>query len=377
MKICIISNSHLSNDVRLYYKLAISLAKRHEVYVITTNGVVNDQHNPYQLVVDSESPHRALRCLQARVRQLKPELLICVEPLTLLVARNLKKKLGLKVIFDVHEFFAYAFAERFPLLIRYPFFLAYQLGLKYLMRIADGVFTVNREVARQLLGKNADQKALVLPNYPVRHVWDYVCDVPGALEQVCQMNFDLIYIGGLTSDRGVFKILKVASLLKHDFPRLKILILGKFFSPETEKQFNQSINSFNLNAIIYYHEWIPAEKIGLLLKRCKFGLWLFNAHSRRLKQTTPLKVLEYLAAGLPVITVKTPLMKALIEHNGLGICSGLQARSMAKATAKLLNLSNSEYKAMSDKCLEISDTRFNWEAMEPQLFSAIDKVMAR
>lgn len=377
MKICIISNSHLSNDVRLYYKLGISLAKQHEVYVITTNGVVNDTHNPFQVVVDSESPRRALKIIGQKVKELKPELLICVEPLTLLIAWKCKKKLGCKVIFDVHEFFAYAFAERYPWLIRYPFYLAYQIGLKLLLRVADAIWTVNREVGKQLLGKNLEQKALVLPNYPVKHVWDYVCDVPGALEQVCQMNFDLIYIGGLTKDRGIFKLLKLASLLKHDFPRLKILILGKFFSPETEKQFNQSINSYNLNAVIYYHEWIPAEKIGLLLKRCKFGLWLFNPHSRRMKLTTPLKVLEYLAAGLPVITVKTPLMKALIEHNGLGVCSGYQARAIAKATAKLLRLNDKEYESMHQKCLEISETRFNWEALEPQLFQSLNKVMAK
>jgi len=377
MKICIISNSHLSNDVRLYYKLGISLAKQHEVYVITTSGVVNDIHNPFQVVVDSESPWRALRIIAQKVNQIKPELLICVEPLTLLVAWRLKKKLGLRVIFDVHEFFAYSFSERFIWPIRFPFYLAYQTGLKILIRIADGIWTVNREVGKQLLGKSVDHKAVVLPNYPVKNVWDYVCDVPGALEQVCQMDFDLIYIGGLTKDRGIFKLLKLASLLKHDFPMLKILVLGKFFSPETEKQFNQSINSYNLNAVIYYHEWIPAEKIGLLLKRCRFGLWLFNPRNRRMKLTTPLKVLEYLAAGLPVITVKTPLMKALIEHNGLGICSGFQARAIAKATAKMLRLSNGEYEDMHRKCLEIAETRFNWEALEPQLFQSLNQVMAK
>ncbi len=377
MKICIISNSHPSNDVRLFYKLATSLAKQHEVWLITTNGMVNDKHNPYQLVVDSESPWRALRHLAHKVRELKPDLLICVEPLTLLVAWRLKKKLGFKVIFDVHEFFANAFAERFPLLIRFPFFLVYLFGLKYLQKIADFVFTVNREVGIQLLGRKAETRMLALPNYPVRHVWDYECNIPGALEHICQMSFDLIYIGGLTHDRGVFKILKLASLLKLEFPRLKILILGKFFSPETEKQFHQSINSYNLNAIIYYHEWIPAEKIGLLLKRCRFGLWLFNPLSRRLKLTVPLKVLEYLSAGLPVITVKTPLMKALIEHNGLGVCCGSQARSIAKTTAKMLRLPEPEYQAMSQKCLSISDTLFNWESLEPQIFKAIDRVAAQ
>lgn len=377
MKICIISNSHPTNDVRLYYKLAISLAKQHEVWLITTNGVVNTAVNPYQLVVNSESPWRALWQLHAAVKQQKPDLLICVEPLTLLIARNLRKKLHCRVIFDVHEFFADAYAERFPLLLRYPAYISYLSVLKRLQSIADGVWSVNSEVVKQLLGKDRAKRSLVLPNYPVKNVWDYACNVPGSLAQICEMNFDLIYTGGLTADRGAFKILKLASLLKHEYPMLKILVLGKFFSQEAENEFNRGINDYNLNAIIYYQEWIPAEKIGLLLKRCRFGLWLFNPRNRRLKLSTPLKVLEYLSAGLPVITTKSPLMKALIEHNGLGVLCAYQARQMAAATLKMLRMSESEYIQMSQKCLKMSEERFNWEALEPQIFASLDRIMAK
>jgi len=377
MKICIISNSHPTNDVRLYYKLAISLAKQHTVWLITTNGVVNATSNPYQMVVDSESPWRALWQLHAAAKELKPDLLICVEPLTLLIARHLKKKLHCRVIFDVHEFFADAYAERFLMLFRYPAYLCYLSMLKHLQSIADSVWTVNSEVAKQLLGKDVAKRALVLPNYPVKNVWDYECNIPGSLAQICEMNFDMIYTGGLTADRGAFKILKLASLLKHDFPMLKILVLGKFFSEEAESEFNRGINDYNLNAIIYYQEWIPAEKIGLLLKRRRFGLWLFNPRNRRLKLSTPLKVLEYLSAGLPVITTKSPLMKALIEHHKLGILCAYQARQMAMAATKMLRMSEAEYQEMSQKCLRMSEERFNWEALEPQIFSVVDRLTGK
>ena len=377
MKICIVSNSHPTNDVRLYYKLAHSLAKLHEVWIVTTNGVVNKTQNPYQLVVKTESNWLALWQLQRKIQQLKPDLLICVEPLTLFIAKYLKRRMKLKVIFDVHEFFADAYGERFPLLLRYPAKLMYLAGLISLAQVADGYFSVNQEVLTPILGKNCADRVTVLPNYPVKNVWDYVCDIPGSLSQLCDMHFDLIYIGGLTVDRGVFKILKLASLLKHEFPDLKILILGKFFNPTVENEFHRSINSYNLNAIIFYQEWIPAEKIGLLLKRSRFGLWLFNPQNKRLRLATPLKVLEYLAAGLPVITVKTPQMKALIEQNGLGVCTGYQAKELAEATAKLMRLSEAEYGKLKAKCLQITENRFNWETLEPQLFAAIDRVMGK
>ncbi len=374
MKICIITNSHPTNDVRLYYKLGMSFAKQHEVYLISTEGVVNNTHNPYQQVVDADSNWNAIGLLQRRVQELKPEVLICVEPLTLLVGMRLKKRMHLKVIFDVHEFYADAFGERFPWLLR-PFAkYAYLAALTYMQKSADALLSVNPEILKQLLGKDVAKRGTVLPNYPVKHVWDYACDTPGRLFQVCEMNFDLIYIGGLTKNRGLFKILKLASILKLEFPNLKILILGKFFDPALEEQFHSSINDYNLNAIIFYQEWIPAEKIGLLLRRSRFGLWLFNPRSKRFKLSTPLKVLEYMAAGLPVITVKTPLMKALVDYNGLGICSSYKAKSLAEATAKLLRMKPTEYKEMSERCLKITENRFNWEALEPQLFGMLERI---
>lgn len=374
MKICIITNSHPTNDVRLYYKLALSFAKHHEVWLISTEGVVNQTHNPYQIVVDSDSNWNAISHLQRKVQEIKPDVLVCVEPLTLLVGMRLKKKAKLKVIFDVHEFYADAFSERFPLLLRVPAKLCYLNALRYLQRRADAVLSVNVEILMQLLGSDTGKRGTVIPNYPAKHVWDYACDVPGSLFHVCEMHFDLIYIGGLTHNRGLFKILKIASVLKLEFPNLTILIAGKFFDPKLEREFHSYVNDNNLNAIIYYQEWIPAEKIGLLLRRSRFGLWVFNPRSRRLKLSTPLKVLEYLAAGLPVITTKTPLMKALVDYNEVGICASYKTKSLAEATAKLLRMKPKEYREMSKRCLDITENRFNWEALEPQLFGVLDKI---
>lgn len=375
MKICIISNSHPTNDVRLYYKLGRSLTQLGEVCIISSNGMVSPKANPCQKVVDANSPIKVLPQLYQEAKALKPDLVICVEPLTMIVGILLKKQLKCALILDLHEFFADAHADRSFWLLR-PFVKAIYLGFeRYLASKADAVTAVNQEILNQLYGAKAhNDRFLVLPNYPVKNVWDYQCDVPGALSQLCETHFDLIYIGGLTRDRGIFKILKIASLLKVKYPRLSILILGKFHNPAIEVEFHRSVNSYNLNAMIYYQEWIPAEKIGLLLKRSRLGLWLFNPRVKRMSLATPLKVLEYLAAGLPVVSIKTPLMKSLIERNELGILSTYRARDIAAAITKMLDLPKAHYDAMSKRCEEISETRFNWETLEPKFFALIKRI---
>lgn len=375
MKVCIISNSHPTNDVRLRYKLGQSLAQKGEVYIISTNGMVNNNVNPFQEVVDATSPLKALPLIYHQAAIHKPDLVICVEPLTLLVGMILRKRFGAKLIFDSHEFFADAHAERSSLLLR-PFVkVLYLKLLRILASRADSVWAVNQEILNQLFPRNPRGKRyLVLPNYPVANVWDYQCDIPGSLAQLCDMRFDLVYAGGLTIHRGIFKILKCASILKNEYPRLRILIVGKFHDPEVEREFNDSVNSYNLNAVIYYQEWIPAEKIGLLLKRSRFGLWLFNPRLKRMSLATPLKVLEYIAAGLPVISIKTPLMKSIIEHNDLGLLCPYRARDIAAGISQMLKMPEDEYQAMSQRCTAIAQARFNWESLEPALFSLLDSL---
>ncbi len=375
MKICIISNSHPTNDVRLFYKLGCSLTHLGEVYIISSNGLVNKKISPYQIVVDATSPAKALPLLYAEAKAIKPDLAICVEPLTVLVGLWLKRKLGTRIIFDVHEFFADAHAEHSSLLLRPLVKGIYLVFQRFLANRVDAVTAVNRAILTQLFPHNLScRRHLELPNYPVKNVWDYRCDIPGALSQLCEMRFDLIYVGGLTRDRGIFKILKCATLLKLKFPGLKILVLGKFHDSGIEEEFIDSINTFNLNTVIFYQEWIPPEKIGLLLKRARFGLWLFNPSNRRMSKATPLKVLEYIAAGLPVISIKTPLMKSLIEDNSLGALCSYQSRDIAATISKLLKMPPDEYSAMSERCERISESRFNWESLEPKLFELIKSI---
>lgn len=377
MKICIVSNAHHTTDVRLYYKMALSLKKVGEVYLICSSGVRNPHVNPRQIVVDTESDWYALFLLYQQARKIKPDIVICVEPLTVFVGMALRRKLGCKVIFDVHEFYPDAFGEKFHAPFSWLAKLLYLGCERWLQQRADATTAVSDEILDQLIPRRQRDKAVTLPNYPVKNVWDYNCETPPEISTICEMNFDLIYIGGLTEDRGVFKILKSVSLLKQEFPQLNVLILGKFHSPAVEKEFNDTINARNLNAIIYYQNWIPAEKIGLLLKRSRVGLWLFNPQSKRMRRAVPLKVLEYFAAGLPVVSVNTPLMRDLVEKNRLGVCCEYQSAAIAKAIGELLRLDKEEYAAMSKRASDLIEYQYNWEAIEPRLLKLVQKLAAK
>ena len=377
MKIVIVSNSHPTNDIRLYHKLSRSLAKIAEVWLLSTSGISNAEQNPFQAVVSSESKWFALYKLYVLAKRQKPDVVICVEPLTIFIGLRLQKKLRTKLVFDIHEFFADAYAERYPKLMRYPMYLSYLMLERWMLRRCDFAFAVNELILRQLSPKSDSTRELVVPNYPVKHVWDYNQEIPHTIESICKLSFDLIYIGGLTPDRGLFVLLDTINILKRDVSNLNVLIVGKFFDPALEQAFYDKINEYHLNSIIYYQSWLPPEKIGVLLKCAKIGLWIFNPANKRMYNALPLKVLEYLSAGLPVVSIKSPLMYAIIKQNNLGICTDYSPQSLAAAILSILRLPDQDFIELQKRCLAITVDRFNWEALEPAIFSAIKSLVRK
>jgi glycosyltransferase involved in cell wall biosynthesis len=377
MKICILSNDHQTCDVRLYYKIGKSLAKIGEVHLICASGVCNSLINPYQDVAEADSKWGTLLQLYKKAKKIHPGIVICVEPLTLLVGLALKKKIKCKVIFDIHEFYADYFAEKFPYPFKWLMKTIYLSLERRLQRKVDGTIAVNEQILHQLGVEPKKGKVAIIPNYPVKNVWDYTCEIPMELSTICAMNFDLIYIGGLSADRGIFKILKSINILRDEFPQLKALIVGNFRSAAIENKFNTMLTDYNLTAFIYYQNWIPPEKIGLLLKRSKIGLWVFNPQNKSLYLSIPLKVMEYFAAGLPVVSTKTPLMYNLIEKNQLGYCCEYHSASIADAISRILRLDEEKYQTMSKHCIALIENKYNWESLEPELLDLIQHLAVK
>lgn len=67
-------------------------------------------------------------------------------------------------------------------------------------------------------------------------------------------------------------------------------------------------------------------------------------------------------------------MKSLIEHNKLGVLCSYRSRDIAASIAQMLRTPSEEYKAMSKRCIDISESRFNWESLEPALFDLLSRI---
>jgi len=410
--ICIISNSHSTNDVRLYHKLAKSLCKIASVYVLGARGVGSMMESyagekssaeaetelvkPTRIIVSGLTANLRLFSLYRQAKKLKPDLVICVEPLTMLVGLKLKKKTGCKLCYDVHEYYTSAHGEKYTFPFNYIFGGLYYLFEHNMQQQMDLTIAVNDDIYNMFGLKSLDKikqeraetrtfvnkyltsqsnLGLVCPNFPSSAIWKEdlsSCGISGLLPKV---KFDIVYLGGLTEERGILKLLQVIKLLRQKHSQIKALFVGPFFSESFKNKFFTFVMDDNLNPNIYWRDSVPHDKVCAVLRQAKIGLSVLHPAYKRYKKALPLKVMEYLSVGLPVVANDFPQIKNIVEKHNLGYCVPFHSKDIAEAVEKLLALPAEGKEAMAQRCRDTIQKHFMWKTVEPVLLDAVNYVI--
>lgn len=410
--ICIITNSHSTTDVRLYHKLAKSLCKIGCVYVLGARGVGimpdsvdNDAEQkdatqqivkPNRIIVSGLTPNLRLFDLYRQALKLKPDLVVCIEPLTMFVGLKLKRKLGCKLVYDAHEYYTSAHSERYKFPFNYLAAGVYYLFEHSLQEKMDLTIAVNDDIFRMFnlitiekaKANSETQPSLtdkylsapvklgvICPNYPTLSVFSddmLSCRMSSLLPNI---EFDIMYLGGITEERGIMKLLQVIELLRKTNSDIKALFIGPFKSDEFKTKFYNYVMDNNLNSHVYWRDAIPHDKVCSVLKQVKVGLSVLHPKFKRYRKALPLKVLEYLASGVPVVANDFPQNKDIIAKHNLGYCVPFHTHDIAVAIIKLLSIDDSQRKALSDKCRSVIAEHYVWSGVEPVLLDAVKQIM--
>ena len=96
--------------------------------------------------------------------------------------------------------------------------------------------------------------------------------------------------------------------------------------------------------------------------------------------STPNKLFECLAAGIPVVVSDFPAMSEIVaRHPGgpLGaVCDPTRVDSVAAALRSILELDDAAGRALRSRCLAAARTRWNWEAESVRLMALYGAVAA-
>jgi glycosyltransferase involved in cell wall biosynthesis len=237
----------------------------------------------------------------------------------LIPAGLLLKLSGKKVIYDTREFYPDKILSMrwIPVKLRSMVSAAFGIYERITSALWDHVLVADRYSAKAFKSRPIS----VIPNYPL------LTSVESVETKHSEMR-RLIYVGGLSEERGLGVMLKIAELLR-DYS-VELELMGTCPFPEDEKRIRAVANvrylgNQNLRAV-YQH--ITEADLGLLL------LQPVPAYAYAGENT--LKLFEYMWCGLPLVSSDFPNLRQIIEAAQCGIC--VDPCNAERAAASIVNL---------------------------------------
>lgn len=215
------------------------------------------------------------------------------------------KRRGKKVIFDSHEdvptqLLGKPYLNRVsaPLLAR-----TCEVMEAYACRRFDGVVGATPFIRDKFLKINS--RTIDINNYPMLEEFDG--------ESVCAENsMQICYVGNLAAMRGLYEMVHACSLLRTP---AKLVLAGSFDSPQLENSVSKGTGWHRVEVMGYL------TRAGVRDVMCRSVAGLVTLHPRpNYLDALPVKMFEYMAAGIPVIASNFPRWREIIESNACGLC---------------------------------------------------------
>ncbi|UUX94794.1 glycosyltransferase family 4 protein [Aquabacterium sp. J223] len=198
-----------------------------------------------------------------------------------------------------------------------------------MMRRADAVVSVGHRLAA-LRQAQTGRDVTVVPNgVPARSLLP-----PRGVEPPPQP-FTLVYVGNLVPWSGLDVMLDGLPAVLAEGLSLRVWIVGDG-SPPYVQGLRDRVAALGLGAVVEFVGRVPNERIGEWLGQADVGLAHFRDEPYR-RYAFPLKVIEYMAAGLAVIGTLDTETEDILARHGCGVAVACEPAAIAQAILRLAN----------------------------------------
>jgi len=392
IKICFLADKHSLYDDRIYWKMAVPLKKRGYVvyyYLIgdeNIKGTTKEGINYEILQLKTFSKNRYLNFFLKRINPNNNYKLLFKKAASLnaeiyhfhdlwinKIAVKLKKLKHKPVVFyDAREPYAedyisyiktsLAFKYVILLFAKYVEYWEKKQSKNYDLIISNEKIVRNK--FRRILGK---EKAEVIYNYT--DIYNNYKDLP-----LKEKEYDFIYCGGITKQRGAFKILEATRIAKLKKPNIKTILVGKYSPVNLKKELQIFVNENGLKKNVILLSEVRYRDVSNLYNKSKVGLvTLFPIQT--FKISMPIKVFEYMAFGLPIIGSDFGHIKTYIEKENCGITvKPKNPEAIAEAMIELLN-DDEKLKRYSKNGREATLKKYKWDFEFDRLLKFYNKAL--
>ena len=285
------------------------------------------------------------------------DLFYCHEFDPLVYGWILKKITKKSVVWDCHE---YLVPMKRELQGKLSALLAKNI-IKFAAPRIDHIITVDNILGRQLQTLNS---VTVIANYPT------VSDFPLLEYKTKNKVPNIIYVGSMTEERGLKKMMKAYKIVRDNF-EAKLTMIGGFYDTSLE-QWAKNYDSEN-NLKVNWKGWINYTELAPLCSQADLGLCILQDSERYMKAIAT-KVYEYIIMGLPVVTSKGHMSDRLVKKEKYGISvDSSDENAIANGILTLLN--QSSIKGVNKENIQSSRSRYVWERSEEKINKVIKKLV--
>lgn len=365
-KVCHLTSVHTPVDVRILYKEITSLARTEYEVCLVYLGEPVINSGKVKFISAGKKEKRVLRilkgvwCVFRKAISVRAELYHFHDPELLFVGFALKM-MGKKVVYDVHEDVPRQVLGKYwiPKVFRRVVSIAVEFVENSVSVYFDAIITATPHIRNRF--KVKCKEVVDINNYPVLEEFKMCCE---KLKYNEKENF-VCYAGGLSEQRGIFEMIRAVE--KTD---VKLLIAGDF-SPHSLQLTAEHERGWDN---VCYLGYLSRTEIALLYKKSKIGLAVLHPIPNYL-ESQPIKIFEYMAAGIPVIASGFPLWEKIVKDNQCGICVNPNNVNEISDAISWLIEHQEEAEEMGKNGVSAVCDKYCWEQEEKKLRDLYSKIL--
>jgi len=272
----------------------------------------------------------------------------------------LLKLFGKHIVYDIHDDYEASFKTRFARFGKLFSFIISKLWWYYekaLSHFFDGITVADQHLANKFCWGNPT----ILGNAPPLNFTKIA-------NTEKEKTFNIIYVGSVTKVRGVEVILQAVRLLKYD--DIRVIVIGNCSD-------NDILTQMDSDDRVCFKGRVAWENLHKYYQKSHIGIALYQNIPAFVYYTgeNAVKIQEYIAAGIAVITSNFPGLTAFVKETKVGFnVQPDDPQAVADHIEKLYN-NRDLLKQFAENGRNSFEKTYNWELHKHKLIDLYKKIV--
>lgn len=365
IKVCHLTSAHPDGDVRIFHKACVSAVRAgFDTFCIVPNTTTREEKSVQIISFNIDASSRLKRFfftvqqVYKEALKIKADIYHLHDPELLMIANKLKKATGAKIVFDSHEDVPKQIMDK-PWIPRFtrPFISQrYACFEKRVTKKLDAIVSVTPIICERF--SKFHPRVVLVANYP--DLKEFNIDINDKTEKIHR---SICYVGGFSATRGILQLVQAL-----DYVDAELHLAGWFDSTSLETE----IRALPGWQKVKFYGKINRDEIKTLLAQAQIGM-VTLLPTASYKEAYPIKMFEYMAAGIPVLASDFPLWRMLVEKHQ---CTEFVDPTQPKEIAKTLDamFANPRLESLGHNGRRAIINELNWQNEATKLVALYEEL---